>query len=92
MKTTIVLSAFAIAGIQAQAPGGGKGAPAGGAGGAGGKGGAPGASGGNSGIMSALGGLYGKDGVPLGPAPKGCAAFEVMFGALFQYITMDLYF
>jgi len=64
MKTVIIFSALTIIGIQAQ---GGK---------DGGKGGA---KGGNSGIMSALGGLFGESGVPLGPAPKGCVAYEVMY-------------
>jgi hypothetical protein len=80
MKTTIIISALAIAGIQAQgqAPGGAKGPPKG-------KGGA---KGGNSGIMSALGQLYGKNGVPLGPAPKGCAAHEVIVGSYSQRLSM----
>jgi hypothetical protein len=68
MKTTIVLSALAISGVLAQ--GGAKGPAKG--------------KGGNSGIMGILGQLYGKNGVPLGPAPKGCAAHEVMVGSYFK--------
>jgi hypothetical protein len=80
MKTAIILSALAISGIQAQgqAPSGAKGPPKG-------KGGA---KGGNSGIMGALGQLYGKNGVPLGPAPKGCAAHEVIVGSCSQLPSM----
>jgi hypothetical protein len=80
MKIAIILSALAIAGIQAQgqAPGGAKGSPKG-------KGGS---KGGNSGIMSALGQLYGKNGVPLGPAPKGCATHEVIVGSYSQRLSM----
>jgi hypothetical protein len=84
MKTTIILSALAIAGVQAQgqAPGGAKGPPKG-------KGGAKGgAKGGNSGIMGALGKLYGTNGVPLGPAPKGCAAYEVIVGSYSQWVSI----
>jgi hypothetical protein len=78
MKTAIVLSALAIAGIQAQgqAPGGAKGPPKGGA------------KGGNSGIMSALGSAFGKNGVPYGPAPKGCTAHEVIVGSYSQWLAM----
>jgi hypothetical protein len=78
MKGVFILSAFAMAGIQAQDPKGPpKGPPKDAAGAA-----AAGAKGGNSGIMSALGQLYGEKGVPYGPAPKGCSAFEVMYGRL----------
>jgi len=69
MKSAIVLSALTIVGIEAQ--GSPPKDPAAAA--------AAGAKGGNSGIMSALGQLYGKDGVPFGPAPKGCSAYEVLF-------------
>jgi len=34
---------------------------------------------GNTDIMGSLGQIYGDKGVPLGPAPKGCAAYEVMY-------------
>ena len=83
MKTAFVLSAFAIAGIYAQdeAPGAAKGPPPKGPSKDGGKGGA---KGGNSGIMSALGSMYNENGVPLGPAPKGCSTYEVIIG-LFVY-------
>jgi hypothetical protein len=86
MKSAIIVSALAIAGIQAQGEGlgGAKGPPKGE-----GKGGAKGGSqGGNSGIMSALGSLFGENGVPYGPAPKGCAAHEVIIGSFFQWLTM----
>jgi len=81
MKTIIILSTLAIIGINAQGeapkgpPGGGP--PKGGAGapkGGGGKGGTT----GNSGIMSLLGGLFSENGVPFGPAPKGCSTYEVI--------------
>jgi cutinase len=76
MKCAIVLSALAIVGVHAQ--GEPKGAPKGGTnGGAKGGAGAKGGSG-NAGIMSALGSLFGENGVPLGPAPKGCSAYEVI--------------
>jgi hypothetical protein len=80
MKSVIVLSALAIVGIQAQGLGGGS---AGGTKGAGAKGGA---KGGNAGIMSSLGAKYGEKGVPFGPAPTGCSAYEVLFGSFF---TLD---
>ena len=75
MKSAVILSALVIVGIQAQgeAPGGAFGGAKGAKGGKGGKG-------GNSGIMSALGSIYGEKGVPFGPAPKGCSAYEVIFG------------
>jgi hypothetical protein len=79
MKSAIVLSALAIIGIQAQGgPPKDPGAAA-----------AAGAKGGNAGIMGALGQLYGKDGVPLGPAPKGCSAYEVMYGSFSHGITIE---
>jgi len=66
MKGFVVLSALVIVGIQAQgdpkAANGAKG---------------PGFSGINGDIMKALEKQY-KNGVPLGPAPSGCAALEVM--------------
>jgi hypothetical protein len=95
MKTTIILSALAIVGINAQGeapkagpPGGGApkgGAPKGGAP----KGGAKGGSGGNSGIMSMLGSIYGENGVPFGPAPKGCSTYEVIIGSFSQYFNIE---
>jgi len=77
MKTAIILSALATVGINAQGEAPKAGPPSGGApkGGSGAKGGS---SGGNSGIMSLLGGLYGENGVPFGPAPKGCSTYEVI--------------
>jgi hypothetical protein len=89
MKSFIVLSALAIVGIQAQGPGGTKGGgSAGGTKGAGAKGGA---KGGNAGIMSSLGAKYGEKGVPFGPAPTGCSAYEVLFGWFFTttFPTLD---
>jgi hypothetical protein len=90
MKTIIILSALAIIGINAQGeapkagpPGGG--APKGGAP----KGGAKGGSGGNSGIMSMLGSIYGENGVPFGPAPKGCATYEVIIGSFSHYFNIE---
>jgi hypothetical protein len=78
MKNVFVLSALTIVGIQAQSepPVGPVGAAKGGA------------KGGNAGIMSALGALYGEKGVPLGPAPAGCSAYEVILGPLYHCIVL----
>jgi hypothetical protein len=77
MKSAIILSTIAFMGIQAQGD-----LPKGGAKGA------KGAKGGNSDIMSALGSKYQEKGVPLGPAPTGCSAFEVLFGTFSNVMTI----
>jgi hypothetical protein len=74
---------------KATGPPSGGGAPKGAPGAKGGAG-AP--KGGNSGIMSALGGLFGENGVPMGPAPKGCAAYEVIVGPSHVFPIFVLFF